>query len=90
MGKSLIVGAPFIIALLLLLGWGVYLYGKSVGKNEAPKRRAQASDALLDRANDIFDDLLYIDDVSEDDIIVSKTRQTLNNWQKDYRREKRL
>lgn len=90
MGKSLVVAAPFIGVFLALIGWGLLEYGKSIGRKQAPKRSMKAADDLLAQANDIFADLLYVDDVSADDIITPQTRKTLNTWRNDYRREKRL
>lgn len=90
MGKTMVVAAPFLSVILVLIGWGLLEYGKSIGRKQAPKRQTQAADELLAKANDIFADLLYVDDIAADDIITPQTRQTLNTWRNDYRREKRL
>lgn len=82
MGKSIALAMPFIIFLLLVAFWSVYKAGKRMGT--APQRDALKEKMLLRRADEIFVDLLYVDDAEVDDILTAKTQELVKNWRKNY------
>lgn len=88
MGKSIALAMPFIIALILFVIWIAYRAGKRTGQNEAPQRANVVHTKLLHEADRIFSDLMYVDDVQNDDILTQRTRKVVNTWRNDYMKAK--
>jgi cbb3-type cytochrome oxidase subunit 3 len=84
MGKSLALATPFIVAFVMLLIWIAFRAGKRSGQNESPQRANIAQTKLLHRADDIFVDLLFVENIDTDDILTPRTRQVVNKWRNDY------
>lgn len=88
MGKSIALAMPFIIALLIALYVVAYKAGKKVGERNAPNKADQAGSQLLRKADQIFADLMYIENISNDDILTPKSQRIINTWRSDYMKAK--
>lgn len=84
MGKSIALAMPFILAMLIFLGWLLYRAGKKVGERTAPQRGNLIGSKLLLDADQIFSDLMFIESVDNDDIITIPTQKRINTWRMNY------
>lgn len=88
MGKSIALALPFIIAIIIFLFWVFYRTGKAAGRSEAPQRANQTGSKLLHDADQLFSDLMFVENIENDDVLTENTRKRINTWRSNYMKAK--